>query len=255
MSTRGNSGSMSVVRNYFVQRSVDAMQILLVEDDPIISEELLGRWRRRSINVLTARSLREATAAMGAASPDLIVLDLGLPDGDGLKWLTLQRQQGCVLPVMVLTARDRVADRVTGLKSGADDYLVKPFAVEELDARIEVLLRRTERVKGSSAQFGPLRWSGDDGLAQLDGRPLELTPREFQVLGILVRRAPRLVSKRVIVDELSERNLDVGDTAVEVYVSRLRRKLAGSGLEIRNMRGFGYLLIQDQSAGESDAQT
>jgi DNA-binding response OmpR family regulator len=230
------------------------MKILLIEDDAVIAGELLMRWRKQGIELSAVRTLKDATAAFNASKPDFIVLDLGLPDGDGLQWLTALRQEDSSIPVMVLTARDRVADRVRGLKSGADDYLVKPFAIEELDARIEVLLRRIRRQEEDSAQFGPLRWLGQDGVVEIGDQQLELTPREFQVLGILVRRAPRLVSKRVLVDELSERNLDVGDGAVEVYVSRLRRKLAGTGLGIRNMRGFGYMLIQDPDGADQGEQ-
>lgn len=219
------------------------LDILLVEDDEVIAQELASRWRRAGIQVSVARTLQQAAAALAASSPDIVVLDLGLPDGDGVDWLLALRRQGNALPVLALTARDRVTDRVRGLKSGADDYLTKPVAVEELDARIEALIRRVRRLKGESIQFGPLRWSATDGVASLQGRALELLPREFQVLGILLRRAPRLVSKRSLLDELAEQNLEVGDSAAEVYISRLRRKLADSGLEIRNLRGFGYRLV------------
>lgn len=230
------------------------MHLLLVEDDEVIAQELAVRWRRAGIQVVVARTLQQASAALAAAIPDVVVLDLGLPDGDGVEWLKRQRERGCAVPVMALTARDRVVDRVMGLKSGADDYLIKPVALEELDARIEALIRRVGRLKGDSVQFGPLRWSALDGVASIDGQALDLLPREFQVLGILVRRAPRLVSKRVLLDELAEQNLELGDSAAEVYVSRLRRKVAGTGLEIRNMRGFGYLLVLADGGSAKGAQ-
>lgn len=226
------------------------MHILLVEDDGVIARELQTRWMQRGIQVTAVGTLDLASMAVADAGVDLVVLDLGLPDGDGLQWLASLRQRDSTLPVLILTARDRVADRVRGLKSGADDYLVKPFAIEELDARVEVLIRRTQRDADDSAQFGSLRWSGSQGIAELNGVPMELSPREFQVLGILVRRAPRLVAKRVLIDELSERNLEMGDSAVEVYVSRLRRKLAQSDLQIRTMRGFGYLLVHGEAGGD-----
>ena len=180
------------------------------------------------------------------------MLDLGLPDGDGLTWLAALRQRDRQTPVLVLTARDRVVDRVQGLRQGADDYLVKPFATDELEARVEVLLRRSAASLGSPAttaapqrlSFGTLEWQGDQGRATLAGAPLELSPREFEVLGLLAQRAPRLLPKRVLVEALAERNIELNDSAAELYISRLRRKLAGSDLEIRTLRGFGYLLAE-----------
>jgi DNA-binding response OmpR family regulator len=157
------------------------------------------------------------------------------------------------MPVLVLTARDSVGDRVEGLHTGADDYLVKPFAAEELDARVGALARRLHRDQGQPLRLGRLSWVASEGRALLDGRPLELSPREFEVLGLLMRRAPRLVPKRTLVDALAERNLDVRDSVAEVYVSRLRRKLQGSGIEIRTLRGFGYLMALDEGPAGSEA--
>ena len=224
------------------------MRLLLIEDDAVIARELQMRWAAHGWAVHPCGTLAEADAALdgdGSQRFELIVLDLGLPDGDGLAWLVRLRQRDRVTPTLVLTARDRVADRVQGLQSGADDYLVKPFAVEELDARVEVLARRAKAVRGDLIHFGRLSWLGSEGRAFVDERALDLPPREFEVLGVLVRRAPRLVLKRALVDALAERNIDVGDSAAEVYVSRLRRRLEGSGASIRTMRGFGYLLTLD----------
>lgn len=225
------------------------MLLLLVEDDETIARELILRWRARGWETLAATTLAQAQQLVQHA-PDAVVLDLQLPDGDGLTWLDRQRQAQLQAPVLILTARDRVADRVEGLRRGADDYLVKPFAPEELDARLEVIHRRLGRDKGQLLRFGPLLWSRDDGEARVDGAPIELLPREFEVLGLLVRRAPALVPKRVLVDALSERNEEVSDAAAEVYISRLRRKLAGSGLGIQTARGFGYrLVLESDPAG------
>lgn len=225
------------------------MHVLLIEDDAVIARELQWRWRGRGWAVVPCATLAEADAAWALAAVqvgfDLVVLDLGLPDGDGVDWLARLRRSDRQVPVLVLTARDRIADRVLGLRTGADDYLVKPFAAEELDARVEVLTRRLAVQRGELLQFGRLRWMAQEGCASVDERPLELSPREHEVLGLLIRRAPRLVPKRVISDALAERNLEVGDTAVEVYVSRLRRRLAGSGTAIRTLRGFGYLLVPE----------
>ena len=221
------------------------MQLILIEDDVTIAHELQLRWQARRWVVRHCCTLALGSSALAKAGADLIVLDLQLPDGDGLVWLEKLRHQDRQTPVLVLTARDRVSDRVAGLRRGADDYLVKPFAPDELDARVEALMRRSRSAPGTAAQCGPLVWLPDEGRALLNGEPMDLFPREFEVLGLLVRSVPRLVSKRLLVEALAERNLDMGDSAVEVYISRLRRKLSGSGLSIQTVRGFGYRLAPD----------
>ena len=215
------------------------MRILVVEDDPTIARELSLRWRAQGWTVFECSTLA-AASLIGDA--DLVVLDLQLPDGDGLQWLQGFRARDSRTPVLVLTARDEVADRVKGLRAGADDYLVKPFAVDELDARIQALRRRLTVQHGEHIEFGPLALVPEEGRLLLRGVPLQLQPREFEVMAHLVRRAPRVVAKRFLIDVLSERNLEVGDSAIEVYVSRLRRKLAGSDVAVHTVRGFGYRL-------------
>jgi DNA-binding response OmpR family regulator len=234
-----------------------AMRLLLIEDDLLIARELGLRWQARGWVVRSATTLADADAAFAETGFDLVILDLGLPDGDGLRWLVRLRERDPATPVMVVTARDRIDDRVQGLRSGADDYLVKPFAPEELDARVEVLMRRCQIAQGDSAHYGRITWLGHEGRAYVDGMPLELSPREFEVLGLLIRRAPRLLPKRMLIDLLAERNLDMHDSASEVYVSRLRRKLVGSGTVIRTLRGFGYSLAlePDSPAARSAEQT
>ncbi len=227
------------------------MLMLLVEDDPTIARELLLRWQQRGWTLQWAATLAAARRAMVMPGLfDVVLLDLGLPDGDGLDLLGDLRRSDAATPVLVLTARDQVSDRVLGLRRGADDYLVKPFAAEELDARVESLLRRSGRSASLRVRFGDLHWLGDEGRACLGGSPLELSPREFEVLGLLARRAPRLCPKRALIDALAERNLEINDSAAEVYVSRLRRRLAGSNVGIRTLRGFGYLLVLDD--GDDD---
>jgi len=232
------------------------MRMLLIEDDPTIAHELALRWQQRGWQlqaVATLAAARDATAVPGLF--DLVMLDRGLPDGDGLDLLAELRRGDTHTPVLVLTARDQVADRVQGLRQGADDYLVKPFDAEELEARVESLLRRTAKAPGRRLSFGDLHWLGDEGRACLGEQTLELSPREFEVLGLLVRRAPRLLPKRVLIEALAERNLEINDSAAEVYISRLRRRLIGSSVQIRTLRGFGYLLAlegraTDQTAGD-----
>ncbi|MBV8037688.1 response regulator transcription factor [Roseateles sp.] len=224
------------------------MQILLIEDDPEIRRELMLRWQSKGWGVTTCDSLASADRHARNHVHELVVLDLQLPDGDGLDWLRRWRPRDPGTPVLVLTARDRVADRVSGLQGGADDYLTKPFAATELDARIEALMRRTSRDRDARLQFGPLLWLRDEARLLMDGTELELHPREFEVLGLLIRRAPRLVPKRVIVDALAEKNIEVGDSAAEVYVSRLRRKLGAGAVQIDTVRGFGYRLLLAEAA-------
>ena len=232
------------------------MHLLLIEDDPTIAHELTLRWARRGWQVHNAISVAAARNALALPGLfDLVLLDLGLPDGDGMDLLATLRRSDSRTPVLVLTARDQVADRVLGLRQGADDYLVKPFAPDELDARVESLLRRTSQVPGQRFNFGPLHWLGDEGRACLGDTTLELSPREFEVLGLLVRRAPRLLPKRVLVEVLSERNLEINDSAAEVYISRLRRRLAGAGVAIRTVRGFGYQLALVDPGAAPDTGT
>jgi len=218
------------------------MRLLLIEDDPLIARELKLRWQDGPWLVSHVGRLAAADDALGADAFDLILLDLGMPDGDGVAWLRTFRSSDPRTPVMVLTARDRVAERVEGLRAGADDYLVKPYAADELDARIDVLLRRTHPDRDRVIRFGAVSVLSDDFAAYVDGEPFELAPREFEVLRLLISRAPRLVSKRSIVDHLSLSNQEINDTAAELYVSRLRKRLEGSGVEIRTMRGVGYQL-------------
>jgi DNA-binding response OmpR family regulator len=228
-------------------QSAARLQILLIEDDATIARELGWRWQARGWDVRTCATLADADRDLPGLQPAVIVLDLHLPDGDGLDWLQRLRARDRNVPVIALTARDGVTDRVEGLRRGADDYLVKPFAAEELDARVEALERRSAALRGERLACGRLVLLGEEGRALVDGRPLELHPREFEVLGMLLRRAPRLVARRFLLDALAERNEEMGDSAVDVYVSRLRRKISGSGASIVTVRGFGYRIEADDT--------
>jgi len=218
------------------------MRLLLIEDDTYIARELLLRWRDSDRLAQHAASLAQAEAALAEGTFDIVLLDLGLPDGDGMEWLAAYRQRDPQGAVLVMTARDRVADRVKGLRLGADDYLVKPFAPEELDARIDVLVRRANVSRTHAIRFGRLDLVQETSEVLLDGKRLEMSPREYELLFILMRAAPRLVAKRALVDALSARNLELNDAAAELYVSRLRKKLEGTGTGIRTLRGVGYQL-------------
>lgn len=223
------------------------MRLMLVEDDPLIARELTLHWLSQGWVPELCTTLAQARAASERGTEtggyDLVVLDLGLPDGDGLEWLTQFRARDRLTPVLVLSARGQVSDRVLGLQTGADDYLVKPFAVNELDARVAALRRRVQLTRGEPLRFGRLSWLGGEGVAVANGQALELSPREFEVLGLLIGRAPRLLAKRQLMEALAERDFEASENAVETYISRLRRKLVGSGTAIRTLRGFGYMLV------------
>ena len=231
------------------------MHILLIEDDLTIRDELGARWRGQGWGVDACATLAAADAASAQMRADVIALDLNLPDGNGLDWLERFRSRDPHTPVIALTARDRVSDRVEGLRRGADDYLTKPFSPDELDARIEALRRRSGSARGERIEFGRLVWLRQEREALADGQPLKLHPREFEVLGLLLRRAPRLVARRFIVEVLAERNVELGDSAIDVYISRLRRKLASSGVAITTVRGFGYRLeLESELAARRNAE-
>jgi len=223
------------------------MRLMLIEDDALIARELALHWRSQGWVPDLCTTLAEAQNALEHSAEtggfELIVLDLGLPDGDGLQWLAQFRARDRLTPVLVLSARGQVSERVLGLQTGADDYLVKPFAVNELDARVVALRRRGQLTRGELLHFGRLSWLGGEGVAYSNGQVLELSPREFEVLGLLIGRAPRLLAKRHLMEALAERDFEASENAVETYISRLRRKLIGSGTAIRTMRGFGYMLV------------
>ncbi len=218
------------------------IRILAVEDDPDIArllERELGRLgyvlRRADTAAAAAQELRRET-------PHLLLLDLGLPDRDGSELLRELRAAGDSLPVICLTARDRPVELVGGLRAGADDYLVKPFDVAELDARIQAVLRRADRGVPQEIVVGGLRLAADEArLFGADGL-VALTPRELHVLRRLLKNAGRVVTKAQLTETLAALNEDIGDKTVEVYVHRIRHKIQGNGVEIVTVRGFGYLL-------------
>jgi DNA-binding response OmpR family regulator len=173
---------------------------------------------------------------------DLLILDLGLPDADGLALVRQVRGDGATLPILILTARDGLQDRVAGLHEGADDYLTKPFDLPELLARVHALLRRSRSASTSRLTIGPLQLNLATHEATLDGAALVLTGREWHLLRLLAMEAPKVVPKRKLADSLSRWDKAVTDNAVEIYVSRLRAKLSTAALQLRTVRGIGYRL-------------
>jgi len=215
-------------------------QILVVEDDPDLRATLRQALTAAGYQIDTVGDGQGALAAVAARAYSLMVLDLGLPRLDGLDVLRRLRRNENSMPVLVLTARDGLEDRVLGLRLGADDYLVKPFALEELEARVAALIRRANAGEQPLVN-GPLQvFPGQ--LARLRGAPFALPKRELDVLAALMQRPGRVVQKARLGAELGDRNGGVGDNAVEVYVHRLRRKLEREGFMIRTVHGVGYVL-------------
>jgi DNA-binding response OmpR family regulator len=218
------------------------MRILLVEDDSFLAESLTAFLAQAGFEVDCESSGPGADAALSNDTHDLLILDIGLPGMDGFGVLYRLRQRGQRLPVLVLTARDAVQDRVYGLNLGADDYVVKPLQLQELEARVRALLRRSLVGQEQKLCFGPLVLDLAAHQASLDGRALQLTAGEWRLLEVLVRRAGRFVTKEQLRDTCASREELVSPNAVEVQMSRLRSKLASTGMSIRTVRGLGYLL-------------
>jgi DNA-binding response OmpR family regulator len=220
------------------------MRLLLVEDNEELSKLLVKSLEASGFGADAVGTAADALNVLGSTHYAAAILDLGLPDADGLSVLRALRSRQNALPVLILTARDGVNDRVTGLRAGADDYLVKPFAIEELVARLEALLRRPGHLLGRSLELGNLQFDTAGRQLFIGGVPQMLSARELAVLEILMRRAGRVVSKRVVEDQIFGLSADVGSNAVEVYVHRLRKSLQdlGATAAIHTIRGVGYLI-------------
>ncbi|HEV2545888.1 MAG TPA: response regulator transcription factor [Stellaceae bacterium] len=225
------------------------MRLLLVEDNKELAS-LVGKGLDAagfaSDVVATAADARAVLATTRYAA---VVLDLGLPDDDGLAVLGDLRARADATPVLVLTARGGVHDRVLGLRGGADDYLVKPFAMEELVARLQALLRRPGQLLGRSLKRGNVVFDTEARQVFVNAAPQLFSAREVAVLEILMRRGGRVVSKKLVEDQLFGLDIDIGSNAIEVYVHRLRKQLADSGasVQIHTIRGVGYLIAEDKS--------
>ena len=217
------------------------MHILLVEDDAVLADGLSRTLQAQGMQVELARDGLQADLLLQRNPPAVAVLDIGLPGIDGFDVVRRLRARGDATPVLLLTARDAVEDRVRGLETGADDYLVKPFATPELVARIRALARRNAP-KSNILALGNIVLDSGARRARVGERPLELSVREWAVLEYLLQHAGRVVSKQQIVDAIAPWGEDLTLNAVEVYVSRLRLKLDGAGVTLRTIRGFGYLL-------------
>jgi DNA-binding response OmpR family regulator len=222
------------------------MRLLVVEDNQQLAEVLTKGLQGAGYETDRLATSAEARAALTTTRYAALILDLGLPDGDGLSILREIRHRKDPLPVLVLTARGGVHDRVNGLRSGADDYVVKPFDFEELVARLEALLRRPGQLLGSSLQVGNLAFDTESRQAFIDDKPQVLSGRETAVLELLMRRKDRVVSKRLVEDQIFGLSGEVASNAIEVYVHRLRKQLSENGatIAIHTIRGVGYLMSE-----------
>lgn len=222
------------------------MRILLVEDNDRLAELTAKGLKAGGFAVDSFPTLADADAALVSVDYDAVILDLGLPDGDGLDLLKILRQRGGKLPVLVLTARDGVKDRVLGLNAGADDYLLKPFAMEELLARVRALLRRPEEVLGVQLGCGGTCLDTVSREVTINGTIVPVPRRETDMLEQLLRRSQRVVSKRTLEEGLYGFDDDASSNSVEVLISRLRKRLRqnGAGVSIHTLRGVGYMLAE-----------
>ena len=223
------------------------MRILIAEDDQVLADGLLRSLRNSGAVVDHVASGSEADAALMANNEfDLLILDLGLPKLHGLEVLKKLRARGQAIPVLILTAAESVDDRVQGLDLGADDYMAKPFALSELEARVRALTRRGVGMSTSLIQHGPLTYDQAGRVATLDGRMIELSARELGLLEVLLQRSGRLVGKDKLVERLCEWGEEVSINAIEVYIHRLRKKIEKGPIRIATVRGLGYCLEKIQ---------
>ena len=214
------------------------MRILLVEDDPMLGEAVRDGLRQEGYVVDWVQDGGTALAALSTSNFSALVLDLGLPDGDGLSVLRWLRQHGETTPVVIVTARDRVSDRIGGLDAGADDYLIKPFDIDELGARLRAITRRVDGCAESQLTAGEVVLDLRQRTVTFQGAPAALTAREYAVVELLMRKAGCLVSRAEIEEELYGFDDHIASNAIEVHIHNLRRKL-GPGF-ITNLKGRGY---------------
>lgn len=218
------------------------MRLLLIEDDPSLGpalQEFLAS-QGHAVDLLTDGG--SVLATVESAHYDLVLLDLNLPVLSGLEVLKQLRQSGYLVPILVLTARDEVEDRVAGLDAGADDYVIKPFELAELAARVRAVARRQGGHASSSLEVGPLVFDTIGREVRVNQQRINLSVRELSVLEMLMARAGKVVTKQQIVNSLSDSDVDFSENAVEVYVYRLRKRLEGTVVTIQTVRGFGYVL-------------
>jgi two-component system OmpR family response regulator len=226
------------------------VRILLAEDDALLADAISRALTQSAHAVDVAATGLEADRSLAASPYDLVILDVGLPGIDGFEVLRRLRGRRSLVPVLLLTVRDTVEDRVAGLDLGADDYLTKPFNLSELEARVRALIRRAHASASSNIVHGRVRFDMAGRRVYCDDQPLDLTSREVAMLEILMLRAGRVVTKQQILDHLYGWDDVSSGNAVEVFVYRLRKKIERTGLDIQTVRGMGYLIDRAEVAGD-----
>lgn len=223
------------------------MRLLLVEDSKRLQELLSESLASAGYKLDVASTIAELHSMLAAVNYDLIIIDLGLPDGDGLTAIRSMRAGGSTTPILIITARGSIDDRVSGLDTGADDYLIKPFNHSELLARVRALLRRPSDLHGPILRRGGLEFEESKGEVRYEGKPIELRLSERRLLGTLMRRSGNVVTKTAIEEALSQFGRELTANAVEALVSRLRKALADAdaNVSIETVRGVGYRLVED----------
>ena len=216
------------------------MRVLLVEDELALANALTEHLELSGMAVDGFDYLRQAETALMTTEYDIVLLDLQLVDGDAIPWLKKRRQAGLTTPVIILTARDQISDRIAGLDAGADDYVIKPYDLDEVNARIQAVTRRGAGLATNAVTFGRITADLQKHSLQVDDQDVELTAREWSILETLIKRPGHIVSKEQIEDRLYAFGHEVESNTVEVYISRLRKKL-GKEL-IKTARGLGYRL-------------
>lgn len=224
------------------------MNVLVVEDNERLAASVAEGLREEGHSVETVARGDDAISRIETHRSDVVVLDLGLPDLDGLEVLQRIRARGVVLPVLVLTARDAVDDRVRALDTGADDYLVKPFAFEELVARINALARRAAAPRWTALSVGGVRLVMEEPAVEIRGIRVALSPREHALLVCLARRVGEPVSRTEILREVFGYDFDPGTNLIDVHVGHLRKKIAGAALRIETVRSIGYRAVVEEAS-------
>ncbi len=220
------------------------MKILVVEDDKVLADGLMTSMMQAGHAADWTDNGEEADIILSSQVYDLVILDLGLPHMDGLQVLERMRKRGIKTPVLILTARDAVEERISGLDAGADDYITKPFNLGELEARVRVLLRRGQCGGTNEICLGSLAVDTVGKKVTVGGRALDLSARELCILEVLLRNIGHVVSKSQILEKMYGWDEDVSENAIEVFIHRLRKKMDGEDVSIRNVRGLGYSIIE-----------
>ncbi|MBO6635076.1 response regulator transcription factor [Parvibaculum sp.] len=222
------------------------MRLLVVEDDPDLNRQLVGALEEAGYVVDSAKDGEEGHFLGDTEPYDAVVLDLGLPEMDGVTVLEKWRRDGRIMPVLILTARDRWSDKVAGFDAGADDYVAKPFYMEEVLARLRALLRRATGHASSELECGPVRVDTRSSRVTVNGRAIKLTSLEYRLLAYMMHHQGRVISRTELVEHLYDQDFDRDSNTIEVFVGRLRRKLGKDVIE--TVRGLGYRLAAAEDA-------